>query len=97
MFEIGPEFLISVQTGYFSGFPEPCPEGLCQPLTQLFQDGNIVDIECVITGEPRSAEEGTFVQGGGLEIPCTYRLFGLREKKVHVRSVIKKQIRKLTA
>ena len=24
MFEIGPEFLISVQTGYFSGFPEPC-------------------------------------------------------------------------
>ena len=23
MFEIGPEFLISVQTGYFSGFPEP--------------------------------------------------------------------------
>ena len=73
------------------------PEGLCQPLTQLFQDGNIVDIECVITGEPRSAEEGTFVQGGGLEIPCTYRLFGLREKKVHVCSVIKKQIRKLTA
>ena len=73
------------------------PEGLSQPLTQLFQDGNIVDIECVITGEPRSAEEGTFVQGGGLEIPCTYRLFGLREKKVHVHSVIKKQIRKLTA
>ena len=24
MFEIGPEFLISVQTGYFSRFPEPC-------------------------------------------------------------------------
>ena len=24
VFEIGPEFLISVQTGYFSGFPEPC-------------------------------------------------------------------------
>ena len=23
MLEIGPEFLISVQTGYFSGFPEP--------------------------------------------------------------------------
>ena len=23
MFEIGPEFLISVQTGYFSDFPEP--------------------------------------------------------------------------
>ena len=28
MFEIGPEFLISVQTGYFSGFPEPCPRGM---------------------------------------------------------------------
>ena len=24
VFETGPEFLISVQTGYFSGFPEPC-------------------------------------------------------------------------
>ena len=24
VFEIGPEFLISVQTGYFSGFPAPC-------------------------------------------------------------------------
>ena len=23
VFEISPEFLISVQTGYFSGFPEP--------------------------------------------------------------------------
>ena len=63
----------------------------------MYYEVKIVDIECVITGEPRSAEEGTFVQGGGLEIPCTYRLFGLREKKVHVRSVIKIQIRKLTA
>ena len=26
MSEIGPEFLISVQTGYFSGFPEPCSQ-----------------------------------------------------------------------
>ena len=41
MFEIGPEFLISVQTGYFSGFPEPCPltEG---PMWNLVKTGQAV-------------------------------------------------------
>ena len=35
MFEIGPEFLISVQTGYFSGFPKPCslPLPNCKPIS----------------------------------------------------------------
>lgn len=72
------------------------PEGLCQPLSKLFEDGNILQITCVITGDPRSAAGGTFVPGGGLEIPCSYRIFGHKEKKGLVRSVIKHQIRKLT-
>ena len=73
------------------------PEGLCQPLTQLFKDGSIVQITSEIIGGPRSAADGTFVPGGGLEIPCIYHLFGPREKKRLVRLAIKQQIRKLTA
>ena len=73
------------------------PEGLCQPLTQLFKDGCVVEITSEITGAPRSAAGGTFVPGGGLEIPCIYHLFGPRDKKVLVRSTIKQQIRKLIA
>lgn len=57
------------------------PEGLCQPLTQLYKDGKIVQITSEITGAPHSAAEGTFVPGGGLEIPCVYHLFGPRDKK----------------
>ena len=30
--------------------------------------------------EPRSVREGTFIPGGGLEIPFSYHLFGPREK-----------------
>ena len=39
MFEIGPEFLISVQTGYFSGFPEPCTADMQMCRKIDFQDG----------------------------------------------------------
>ena len=60
------------------------PEGLCQPLTQLHKDGNIAQITSEITGSPRSVAEGTFVPGGGLEIPCVYHLFGQRDKKEFV-------------
>ena len=73
------------------------PEGLCQPLSRLLKEGNILEIKAEITGEPRSAAGGTFMPGGGIEIPCSYRLFGLKEKKGLVRSVIKEQIRKLSA
>lgn len=73
------------------------PEGLCQPLTQLFMDGSIVQIKLVITGQPRSAREGTFVPGRGLEIPCSYLLFRPRDKKGLVHLVLKQQIQKLTA
>ena len=42
---------------------------------------SIVQITSEIIGGPRSAVEGTFVPGGGLEISCTYHLLGTREKK----------------
>lgn len=73
------------------------PEGLCQPLTRLYKEGNIVQITSKITGAPRSAAEGTLIPGGGLKIPCVYHLFKPRNKKGFVRWKIKQQIRKLSA
>ena len=33
-------------------------------------------INAVPTGEPRNAPEGTWVLGGGIEIPCKYHIYG---------------------
>lgn len=71
------------------------PEGLCQPLTKLFKDGDIVQVTAVVAGEPRPASVGTFVRGGGIEIPCSYRIFGRKERKRYVRAHIKNGVRKL--
>ena len=40
----------------------------------------IYEIKAIITGEKRRAPEGTWVLGGGIELPCTYYLYG---PKVH--------------
>ncbi len=71
------------------------PEGLCQPLTKLINDGDIVQVTAVVTGEPRSASVGTFVRGGGIAIPCSYRIFGRKERKRFVRTNIKNALRKI--
>ena len=47
--------------------PDSLAEILCQPLV----DGNIT-INSKMTGQFRSAPEGTWVQAGGLEMPCLY-------------------------
>jgi hypothetical protein len=72
------------------------PEGLCQPLTQLYKNGRVVEISAEILGDPRPSSKGTFVKGGGIEIPCAYKLYGKKDKKREVRSYIKMEIRKLT-
>lgn len=59
------------------------PDSLAEVLFQPLVDGNI-SISSKITGQSRSAPEGTWVQGGGLEIPCFYEVFmksGLQDLK----------------
>ena len=34
-----------------------------------------------VTGDPRTAPEGKWVTGGGIEIPCKYRLYGPKSVK----------------
>ena len=48
------------------------------------QQIEIMDFE--VTGDPRSAPEGKWVIGGGIEIPCKYRLYGPKnlKKELHL-------------
>ena len=49
--------------GYF-------PDLLAHALAPEISGGNVVSIEAIVTGEPRSAPECTWVIGGGIETSC---------------------------
>ena len=44
-----------------------------------------------MTGQSRSAPEGTWVQGGGLEIPCFYEVF-LKEGLPDLKKSLKERL-----
>ena len=46
------------------------PDLLAHALAAEISSGNIISIEAIVTGEPRSAPKGTWVIGGGIETPC---------------------------
>jgi len=50
------------------------PDTLAEVFFQPLVDGKI-NVNGKITGQSRSAPEGTWVQGGGLAIPCFYEVF----------------------
>jgi len=60
-------------------------EALYQPLL----DGNIY-ITCKISGQSRSALEGVWLQGGGIEIPSMYNVFVKKELKDLMKSLKEK-------
>ena len=37
------------------------------------------------TGPSRNAPEGIWVRGGGIEIPCRYKLYGLMKYKIKLK------------
>ena len=66
------------------------PDSLAEILYQPLVDGNIT-INSKITGQSRSAPEGTWVQGGGLEIPCLYEVF-LRSSLPDLKASLKEKL-----
>ena len=42
---------------------------------QNFASWRILSMEAVINGEKRRVPEGTWVPGGGIELPCTYSIY----------------------
>ena len=50
--------------------------------------GNIVSIEAIVTGEPRSAPEGTWVIRGGIVTPCKYLIYADEKLKGKIRTML---------
>ena len=48
------------------------PDLLAHALAPKISGGNTVSIEAIVTGEPRSTPQGTWVIRGGIETPCKY-------------------------
>ena len=65
------------------------PEALSKVLAPDLEKGIIIAMEAEVTGLPRDAPEGKWTLGGGIEIPCTYTLYGLKKNKQELRKKIK--------
>ena len=66
------------------------PDTLAKVLFQPLMDGNI-SISCTITGQSRPAPEGVWVQGGGIEIPCSYEVV-IRKDEIELKKQLKTKI-----
>ena len=66
------------------------PEPLAQILGPMLKDGTVHSIVAKITGEKRGAPEGVWVQGGGIELPCKYFVYGLKTSKQRVKHELRK-------
>ena len=66
------------------------PDDLAQVLFPLRTSGTLQLLECELTEMRKAAEEGVWVQGGGIVIPCTYILYGKKEDKVYIRKEMRK-------
>ena len=65
------------------------PEALAKVFQALIKDGIVRKITAKITGDARTAPEGTWIQGGGIELPCKYKLYGDRKYKNIVKDALK--------
>ena len=56
-------------------------------LAPEISSGNIASIEAIVTGKPRTAPEGMWMIGGGIETPCKYLIYAdmkLKSKITHL-------------
>ena len=66
------------------------PDLLAYALAPEISGWNIVSIQAIVTGEPRSAPEGTWVIGGGIETPCKYLIYADKKLKSKIRTMLRK-------
>ena len=64
------------------------PETLAKKLLNFMKSHQIEIMDSDVTGDPRPAPEGKWVIGGGIEIPCKYRLYGPKSVKKEVRAAL---------
>ena len=65
------------------------PEALAKILYPMMNEWRILWMKAVITGEKRRAPEGTWVPGGGIELPCIYYIYAAKIHKNYIRNKIK--------
>ena len=65
------------------------PDRLAQILSPMFDNGHIRKIIGIITGPARSAPEGVWRIGGGIELPCQYVLYGFKKNRAKVRRCLR--------
>ena len=68
------------------------PESLAAIVFPLRKAWKVYEIQAKITGKSRRAPEGTWVLGGGIEIPCQYNIIG---PKIH-KKMLQKRTKKST-
>ena len=66
------------------------PKALEAFLFPLRKAWKVYEIEAKITRKSRRAPEGTWVLGGGIEIPCQYTIIGPKINKKNCRKEIRK-------
>ena len=50
------------------------PEPVARRLAALIRGGEVSQVSAEVIGTSRPAPEGTWTQGGGIEIPCKYEI-----------------------
>ena len=66
------------------------PDLLAHALAPEISGGNIVSIEAIFPGEPRSAPEDTWMIGGGNETPCKDLIYADKKLKSKIRTMLRK-------
>ncbi len=65
------------------------PDRLARILSPMLGDGHIRKITGTVTGPARSAPEGVWRIGGGIELPCQYVLYGFKKHRAEVRRCLR--------
>ena len=55
----------------------------------MLEGGEIERMEGTVTGVARSAPEGVWVRGGGIELPCEYVLYGAKKDRKNIRQALR--------
>ena len=65
------------------------PDLLAHALAPEISGGDIVSIKAIVTCESRSVPEGTWVIGGGIEMPCKYLIYADKKLKTKIRTMLR--------
>ena len=61
------------------------PRTVAANVTELYNTGHVIHVTAKITDDPTRAPGGTFIPGGGIVVPCIYKLYGNENGKPYVR------------